>query len=407
MSPAKYDAIVVGARCAGSPTAMLLARKGYRVLLLDRASFPSDHLSTHWIHQPGIARLERWGLRQRLAATGCPPITSITMDFGPFALRGSPPAAGDVVEAYCPRRTVLDKLLVDAAVEAGAELREGFSVHQLVSDGDSVVGVSGRTASGVNVTERAGMVIGADGLHSLVARQVDAPTYNERAPLQGGYYSYWSGVPVDGVEVYVRDRRAFAGFPTHHGLTCIVVGWPHDEFDAYRADIERNYLETLELAPAFAERVRRGRREERFAGSADTPNFFRKPYGPGWALVGDAGYHKDPITAQGISDGFRDAELLAEAIDAGLAGRRPLNDALAEYERSRNEASLAMYDLTCQFAALEPPPAEMQQLLGALRGNQADTDRYMGLIAGTTAIPEFFAPENLGRIMATAQAMAA
>src|SRR5262249_52390531 len=127
-----YDAIVVGARCAGSPTAMLLARKGYRVLLLDRDTFPSDHLSTHWIHQTGVATLSRWGLREQLAAPGCPPITSITMDFGPFALRGTPPPAGDVAEGYCPRRTVLDKLLVDAAVEAGAELREGFSVQDLV-----------------------------------------------------------------------------------------------------------------------------------------------------------------------------------------------------------------------------------------------------------------------------------
>jgi flavin-dependent dehydrogenase len=132
-----YDAIVVGARCAGSPTAMLLARKGYRVLLLDRDIFPSDHLSTHWIHQPGVARLERWGLRDRLAATGCPPITSITMDLGPFALRGSPPPFEDVAEAYCPRRTVLDKLLVDAAVQAGAELREHFAVQELVWHADA------------------------------------------------------------------------------------------------------------------------------------------------------------------------------------------------------------------------------------------------------------------------------
>src|ERR687884_1549155 len=147
-----YDAIVVGARCAGAPTAMLLARRGYRVLLLDKAGFPSDHMSTHWIHQPGVARLARWGLREQLAATGCPPITAISMDFGPFALRGTPPPAGDVAEAYCPRRTVLDKLLVDAAVEAGAELREHFSVEQLVWDGDRVGGVSGRTTNGRTVT---------------------------------------------------------------------------------------------------------------------------------------------------------------------------------------------------------------------------------------------------------------
>jgi hypothetical protein len=259
ISPVAAETVfVVGARCAGAPTAMLLGRKGYRVLLVDRDIFPSDHMSTHWIHQPGVARLERWGLRERLAATGCPPITSINMDLGPFALRGTPPA-GDVAEAYCPRRTVLDKLLVDAAVESGVELREQFSVQNLVWDGDRVSGITGRSAIGTTVTEQARIVIGADGVHSLVARQVEAPTYNTKPTFACAYYSYWSGVPLDGVEFYPRQHRGFGVLPTHHGLTAIIVGWPHDEFHTYRADIERNFLKTLELAPAFAERVRRRR----------------------------------------------------------------------------------------------------------------------------------------------------
>jgi flavin-dependent dehydrogenase len=397
-----YDAIVVGARCAGSPTAMLLARKGYRVLLLDRDAFPSDHMSTHWIHQPGVAQLKRWGLRERLIATGCPPINSITVDVGPFAIRGSPPPAGDVAEAYCPRRTVLDKLLVDAAVESGAELREHFSVQALVWDGDRVSGITGRSASGATVTEQARIVIGADGVHSLVARQVGTTAYNIKPTFSCAYYTYWSGVPLEGSEFYPRAYRGFGAIPTHHGLTCIIVGWPHDEFHTYRADVEGNYLKTLEMAaPAFAERVRQGKREERFTGTAEMFNFFRKPYGQGWALVGDAGYHKDPITAQGISDAFRDAELVAEAVDAGFTGKRPIAEAMAEYERRRNETALPVYEFTCQLATLEPPPPEMQQLFAALRGNQADTDRFMGLIAGTTSTFEFFAPENLGRIIAS------
>ncbi|GIV82053.1 MAG: FAD-dependent oxidoreductase [Anaerolineae bacterium] len=394
-----YDAIVIGARCAGSPTAMLLARKGYRVLLVDRDTFPSDTLSTHWIHQPGVARLERWGLRERLAATGCPPITSITMDLGPFALRGTPPPSGDVSEAYCPRRTVLDKLLVDAAVEAGAELREHFSVQSLVWDGDRVSGITGRSATGTPVTEHARIVIGADGIHSLVARQAEAPTYNTRPTYSCAYYSYWSGMPLDGVEFYPREHRGIGALPTHDGLTVIIVGWPHDEFHAFRANIEENFLKTLDLAPALAERVHQGRREERFSGTADLPNFYRKPYGPGWALVGDAGYHKDPITAQGITDAFRDAELLTEAIDAGFSGRRPLEEALAEYEQQRNAASQAIYDFTCQLAMLEPPSLEMQQLFAALRHDQEQTNRFFGVMAGTVSVSAFFAPENIGRIM--------
>ena len=398
-----YDAIVIGARCAGSPTAMLLARKGYRVLLVDRDRFPSDHMSTHWIHQPGVAQLERWGLRERLAATGCPPITSITIDLGPFALRGTPPPSGDVAEAYSPRRTVLDKLLVDAAVEAGAELRERFSVQNLVFDGDHVSGITGRSAAGTTVTEQARMVIGADGIHSLVARQVGAPTYNTKPTHICAYYSYWSGVPLDGVEFYPREHRAFGVIPTHHGLAVIIAGWPHDEFHTIRADIEGNFLKILELAPALAERVRQGKQEEPFIGTADLPFFFRKPYGPGWALVGDAGYHKDVITSQGITDAFRDAELLAEAIVAGLSGMRPLVEALADYERQRNEAAMPMYELTHQFATLELPSPEMQQLFAALRNNQEQTNRFFGTLAGTVPIPEFFAPENVGQIIGVAE----
>jgi flavin-dependent dehydrogenase len=399
-----YDAIVIGARCAGSPTAMLLARKGYRVLLLDRDTFPSDHLSTHWIHQPGVARLARWGLRDRLAATGCPPITSITMDVGPFALRGSPPPFDGVAEAYCPRRTVLDKLLVDAAVESGAELRERFAVQELVWDGDRVTGVTGQTAGGTPVTERARIVIGADGIHSLVARQVQAATYNERPTYSCAYYSYWSGVPLESVEFYPRDHCGFGALPTHDGLTCIIAGLPTDQFPAYRANVEATFLNILEQAPAFAERVRHGKREERFNGTADMLNYFRKPFGPGWALVGDAGYHKDSITAQGITDAFRDAELLADAVDASFSGGRAFEDAMTQYEQQRNQAAMPLYDLTCQFAMLAAPPPEMQQLFAALRENQAATDRFMGTLAGTTSIPEFFAPDNIGRIMTAAPA---
>jgi len=284
-----YDAIVVGARCAGSPTAMLLARRGYRVLLLDRDAFPSDHMSTHWVHQTGMARLERWGLRDRLVATGCSPITTMTMDLGPFVLRGTPPPAGDVAEAYCPRRTVLDKLLVDAAVESGAELRERVSVQELLWDGGRVSGVAARTAGGAMVREQARIVIGADGLHSVVAKHVEAPVTNARPALTCAYYSYWSGLPVDGVEFYPRERCGFGALPTHHGLTVVIVGWPREEFHAVRADIEGNFLRVVELAPAFAERARRGRREERFTGTADIPNQYRRSHGPGWALVGDAG----------------------------------------------------------------------------------------------------------------------
>ncbi|HYI25370.1 MAG TPA: NAD(P)/FAD-dependent oxidoreductase [Thermomicrobiales bacterium] len=394
-----YDAIVVGSRCAGSPTAMLLARKGYRVLLLDRTSFPSDTLSTHYIHQTGVASLARWGLLDQVAATNCPPVWQQRLDVGPFALTGTPPPADGVAVGYAPRRTVLDKLLVDAADAAGAEVREHFTVDELVTDGERVTGIRGHAAGGTTVTEEAQIVIGADGVHSLLARKVQAPTYQVQPPLTCAYYSYWSDLPVAGVELYPRPDQMIVVGPTNDAQTLVIVYWPVAAFHKVRTDIETHFLGALDGAPELADRVRAGTRAERFRGTADLQGFFRRPYGPGWALVGDAGYHKDPITAQGISDAFRDADLIAAAIDDGFAGRRPLADALADYERRRNAAVMPMYQLTGQFAALQPPTPEMQQLFGALRQNQEQTDRFFGTIAGTVPIPEFFAPENLGQII--------
>ncbi len=399
-----YDAIIVGARCAGSPTAMLLAQKGYRVLLVDRDTFPSDIMSTHYIWQCGMSKLKSWGLMDKVLDSGSPPISEIIFDLGPLALKGNAPPADGVTEMCAPRRIALDKILVDAAVERGAEPREGFSVQELVAEGGRVTGIRGRSQGGSTVTEEARIVIGADGPHSIVARNVDAPSYDERPALSCCYYSYWSGVPTDGLEFYSRGSRAIYAFPTNGGLTEVVTFWPNKEFHEYRADIEGNFLKTVDLVPALADRVRNGQREERFMGSAEVTNFFRKPFGPGWALVGDAGYQKDAITAQGITDAFVHAELLAGAIDEGMSGRRSLEEALAGYEQERNESVAPMYDFTCGFlSTLEQPPPEMQQLFGALSANQEETDRFFGTLAGTVPIPEFFSPDNMGRIIGAGQ----
>jgi flavin-dependent dehydrogenase len=402
--PAAFDAIVVGARCAGSPTAMLLARKGYRVLLVDRATFPSDTVSTHILHPLGARALARWGLLGRLAATGCPPIHTYAVDFGPFTLEGAP-GTTEAPVGYCPRRTILDKLLVDAAVEAGAEVREGFAVEEVLIEEGRAVAISGRSKHG-DVIERARVVVGADGRHSLVARTVQPEQYDEKPILLAGYYTYWSGLPMDGrFETYVRDRRAFAAVPTHDDLTMVIAGWPYAEFAENRKDVEGNYLKTIGLAPAFADRLRGARREARFAGAA-VPGYFRKPYGPGWALVGDAGYDRDFITGQGIMDAFHDAELCADALDAALSGTRPFDAAMAAYQRTRDARVKAMYDFTCELATLEPPPPELQALLAATHGNQGAMDAFARMNAGTISPAEFFAPENVAAITAAAPAAA-
>jgi flavin-dependent dehydrogenase len=325
----------------------------------------------------------------------------MSFDVGPFALHGAPPPIEGVAEAFAPRRHVLDNILVRAAVEAGAELREGFTVKELTRDESGRVnGITGVTRNGTPVTERARIVVGADGKHSMVAQSVQAPMYNERGKLCCNYYSYWSGVPLAGTELYVRERRMFVLDRTNDGLTMVGVVLPIGEFQRMRSDLENQFMKELELnIPSAAERLRAGKREEPIRGSADMPNFFRKPYGAGWALVGDAGYNKDSITAQGITDSFKQAELLAEAIDAGFSGRRPLAEALAEYEQRRNEDAFPMYEMTCQLGALEPPTAEMVELFSALRTNREETNRFLGLIAGTASAAEFYAPDNVRRII--------
>jgi 2-polyprenyl-6-methoxyphenol hydroxylase-like FAD-dependent oxidoreductase len=395
-----YDAIVVGARCAGAPTAMLLARMGHRVLLVDRATFPSDMLmSTHLVWQAGVAHLQSWGLLGKVQQTGCPPLPTMSLYLGPFTLTGSPPPVDGVADAYAPRRVVLDRILVEAAVEAGAELREECTVEEIVAEGGRVSGVRARDQHGGTFTAEATLVVGADGMNSAVARAVGAAEYRRRPPLQGSYFTYWSGVPMDGIELHMRPYRAVYGWLTNDDLALVGVNWTARDFPEVRADIEGHYFTVLDqVAPEVGERVRAGRREARWIGGA-VPGFFRRSHGPGWALVGDAGYHKDPCTAQGITDAFRDAERLARAVDAGLAGRRPLENALAEYERERDEAVLPMYEFTGQLGTFEPPGPELEALLAAMRSDQPQTDRFFGVFAGTVPVQDFFAPENVERIV--------
>lgn len=396
-----YDAIIVGARCAGSPTAMQLARKGHRVLLVDRAEFPSDTLSTHMIHAPGVAALDRWGLLDRVAATGCPPVQRYSFDFGPFTIAGSPRPYQGHSTGYAPRRTVLDKILIDGAREAGAEVREHFNVDEVVTEDGVVVGIRGHGKDGEQVVERARVVVGADGRNSHVAKALDPEEYNEKPRLQWSFYTYFSGLPVEGFEVHIRPGRGWAAVPTNDGLTLVVVGWPYAEAGTYKADVESNYRQTFELAPEFAQRVKAAKRVEPFNGGA-VPSFFRKPYGPGWALVGDAGYNKDPITAMGITDAFRDVELCTTALDESLTGARSYDDAMADYQRKRDAEVGPIFEFTTELARLEPPPPETQQLLGAVHGNREAMDDFVSVNAATLSPAEFFAPDNIGRIMGAA-----
>jgi 2-polyprenyl-6-methoxyphenol hydroxylase-like FAD-dependent oxidoreductase len=355
---------------------MLLSRRGYRVLVVDRATFPSDTVSTHVVQPLAVGALARWGLLDRLIATGCPPIHTYTYDFGPVTITGAP-GIGSSPVAYCPRRTILDKLLVDAAGEAGAEIREGFTVEEiLIEDGVSPASRSfeRRTA----ITNAKSSSARTAGIRCWQAVRPDQ--YNEK-PLANAHLL--ERIPDwRTFDTYIRPMRGFAIAPTHDGLTLTVGGWPYAEFDANKKDVEGNFLKLFDTVPEIAERVRSAKRVAPIAG-APVSNFFRTPFGPGWALVGDAGYNKDPITAQGINDAFRDAEQVADALDQSFSGARPFDAAMGAYQRARDEHSLAMYEFTCQLATLEPPPPEMQQMLGAIQGNQKAMDAFAQMNAGT------------------------
>jgi flavin-dependent dehydrogenase len=397
-----YDAIVIGARCGGASTAMLLARKGHRVLLVDRAVFPSDIPHGHLIHRGGPRRLASWGLLGRAMATGCPTITSMCVDQGDFALFARDLSVDGVPVAFGPRRTALDHVLVEAAVEAGAELREGFSVEALTTEGDRVTGIKGGDRrAGTSYTERATITIGADGRNSHVARAVGATEYEQVPSLTCWYFSYWSDVSGDALELYDRHGRVIFAFPTNDNLFAVFVAWPIEDLHAVRADIERQFLAALDGVPALGERVRAGRRADRFYGATDLRNFLRKPYGPGWALVGDAGCHKDPYLALGVADAFRDAELLANAVHDGVSGRRPMDGVLAEYEAIRNAATLPDYRMNLERARFAPTRPDERMLRAALHGNTEATRQFFLTIEGLAPREAFFAPDNIGRILAS------
>lgn len=399
-----YDVIIVGARCAGAATAMLLARRGYRVLLADRAAFPSDTISGHYIMHRGTRLLGEWGLLEQVVASGCPPVTRAASDWGDFMFAADIPTDDGYPACIGPRRIVLDRLLVEAAVAAGAELREGVVVEGLESDGEQVTGIRGRTMGGTPFVERARMVVGADGKRSTIARLVGAPGYLEQPSLTCWYMAYWGDCPCDGLELHWRPGRLVLAFQTNDELALVAVAWPHREFGRFRSDIAGNYRATLAQMTCFQERVPQMRQAERFVAMADVPNFFRRPHGPGWALVGDAGHHKDPTLARGISDAFCDAELLAEALDAGLSGRAPMGEALVEYEQRRNARAIPENEANLQAAQLDGwDTPQALALRAALRESPADAGLFYASRMQVIPPQQFMAPENLGRIMRQAE----
>jgi len=383
-----YDVIVVGARCGGAPVAMLLSRAGHRVALVDRATFPSDTMSTHFLWQRGAARLHAWGLLDRLVARGCAPIRAITFDVGPVQMRGIGPAVGGISDTYCPRRTVLDSVLVEAATESGVELIDGFVVDEMLWSEGRVVGVEGHSRGAAKRMLRGSIVVGADGLHSTVAHSTGANAYREHPALTGVLYSYWSGLSHLGAHFCARPGQLILVWPTNDDLTCIYVAWPHQKFRQVRKDPQRSFQAALTLVPDLADAVASGQREGRFVGTDDLPNLYRTSAGPGWALAGDAGHHKDPSTGMGMSDAFASAELLADAIDKGLAGHGPIDDALSNYQGDRDALTANGFELTLSSARLAPLSPRLESFYRAAADQPEEICRIFGVLGGSLPMGE-------------------
>jgi len=309
---------------------------------------------------------------------------------GGLVIDGQFPVYDGVDAMFSPRRTLLDSILVEAAREAGAEVRENFRVTQLTASNNRITGITGSARGRPGVTETAGLVIGADGKRSLVAGTVGARRYRERPVRSFASYSYWAGVPVSAGEIYQRPGRAVAVFPTNDGLTMVYVAAPITEFASARADLEAHYLSTLDRCGDLGERVRSGKRAERLRTTPDQPNTFRCSHGPGWALAGDAGVVMDSVSAQGMTSALRDASYLSDAVIAGLGGSRPLAAALHDHQRRRDRAIRGMYNFTLDLAAFAPASTGLRLFLAAVAADQQETDRFLGAFAGIGPTERYF-----------------
>lgn len=356
----RYDVVVAGARCAGAATAMLLARRGLSVLVVDPLPRGRDALSTHALMRGGVLQLHRWGLLEAVRAAATPPVRTTTFHYGDETIAIPIKPADDVEALYAPRRTVLDPLLEDAAVAAGAHVVRGLAVVDVVRDaGGRVRGavVAGRGQPGREVA--AELLVGADGIRSRVARLVEAPIERAAAHATATVYGYWSGMDVpEGYHWLFRPGASAGAIPTNQGATLVFAALPAPVFEAgRRAGLDTIHERTVrEVSPGLLDALGRARGRGPLRAFAGRTGFLRRSRGPGWALVGDAGYFRDPSTAHGITDAFRDAELLARAVVQGT------EDALTGYQAVRDGVARPILDVTDRIASFDWTLDEVQEL---------------------------------------------
>ena len=368
------DAIVVGARCAGAATAMLLARGGARVVLVDKGTYGTDMLSTHALMRGAVLQLDRWGVLSDIVASGTPPIGSTTFCYAESEVTVPIEPKYGVTALYAPRRTLLDRLLVDAAFKSGVDIRYGVRVDGVkVDNRGRAIGISA-VEGGRRREIDADIVIGADGLHSTIARQVRAPRIVEGRHATAVLYGYWEGLSADEYRWWFKPGVSMGSIPTNDGATCVFVSVPSARFrDEIRGNAALAYTRLIwQISRRFSEQLHDSVRVEPVRGFGGHRGFIKRGSGPGWALVGDAGYFKDPSTAHGITDAFRDAELLSRAIMRGTTA------AFAEYEQARLDLSRKLLEVTDDIASLAWTDEEVQSLHRAF---SAEMSREMRVLA--------------------------
>ena len=344
-----YDVAVVGGRCAGAATAMLLARRGFRVLVVDRERYGADTLSTHALMRGGVLQLHRWGILDGVKAAGTPTVRSTAFHYGDEIVEVQIKPKEGVDGLYAPRRTVIDRLLVDAARSAGADVVYETRLVDLVRSGNRVCGAQLRSANGEQFAVEARLVVGADGVHSTVANLVGAEPYKTGRHATGVVFNYWANTDITGYHWCYRPGVSVGVIPTNDGLACVFVSVGQSRFHSeVSVDVAAGYQRLLkECNPELGAVVERATRAEKFRGFAGQVGFFRQSWGPGWALVGDAGYFKDPLTAHGMTDALIDAELLAQA------AVQESDSALAMYQQARDDRAMGLFDVTDAIASYD------------------------------------------------------
>jgi flavin-dependent dehydrogenase len=382
-----HDVIVVGARCAGAATALLLAGAGHRVLLVDQAGFPSETMSTRYIHQPGVARLARWGVLPSVLDAGCPAITHLSHCVDGVTIAGALPAFGAIDFAIAPRRQVLDGLLASEAQAMGAEFRPRTKAVALLWRDERVAGVAVRGPDGATRSEPARVVIGADGMRSTVARLARAAVTVDDGRRTFVHYSQWR-LGDRAVRLVESSGRYLGMIPTDDDVCLLATYAPQAEFGQARTEATAFHRGIIaSLAPDLDERLRDAERVGTLIGSGDQRNFFRQAAGPGWALVGDAGHHKDSITARGITDAFAQAELLSEILAGRCESDAAVDTALAEYARRRDTMLLESYQATLRTTDLVVTGRRLAALADVAR-SPVLTERYLGVMAGMRSADE-------------------